>query len=107
MRKNITYFYDPLSRMLISKVGSEIAVAIMDLMKTIPDNPDPDSGGYWSFKEQYPLYKQDVAKVSEKWYNALVPVSRDKVREHYFDRWINYHREFWGLRAIPDKQKKG
>lgn len=47
MRKNITYFYDPSLNLLVSKVGSEIAVPIIDLMKTLPK----EDGGYYNFKE--------------------------------------------------------
>ena len=102
MRRNITYFKDPKTGLLMSKVGSEIAVAIIDLIKTIPNNPDPNSGGYWSLKEQYPIHKQDTTKVREKWYNALIPISRNKIKQHYLDCWINYHRDFWGLKILKE-----
>ena len=95
MRKNIQYFRDIQTGLLITRVGSYVAIPVIDLLKTLPK----ENGDYYNFKEQFPLEKHDVISVV-KWYNSLISISRNDIRKRYSIEWINYHREFWGMKKI-------
>ncbi len=88
--KTIQYFRDPETRLLISRVGSEVAVPVLNFEESLTQQ---------HFKKQYPLEKHDVIAVS-KWYRGLLPISNRKIRRLYTLEWINYHREFWGLKPL-------
>ena len=89
--RNILYFIDPETTLLVSRVGSEIAIPVLQYDKTYPDH---------NFKEQFVIEKYDVITVS-KWYATLIPINRNKIKKYYIEDWINYHREFWKLKPIP------
>ena len=95
IRKNIKYFRDPETGLLITRVGAYIAVPVIDLLKTLPQK----DGSLCDFKEQFPLKKYDVISVS-KWYISLILISKKDIRKRYTREWINYHREFWGLKVM-------
>ncbi len=88
--RQIQYFRDPETRLLISRVGSYMAIPILNIEEMLSQG---------DFKNQYPLEKIDVIKVS-KWYNTLISISNRKIRNRYSMAWINYHRQFWGLRKF-------
>lgn len=93
--RQIQYFRDPETRLLITRVGSYVAIPILNIEEMLSQG---------DFKNQYPLEKYDVISVS-KWYNTLIPISNRKIRNRYTIEWINYHRQFWGLRKFSQNQK--
>ncbi len=88
--RQIQYFRDPETRFLITRVDSYMAIPICNYEEILSQG---------DFKDQYPLEKYDVISVS-KWYNTLIPISNRKIRDKYSMAWINYHRQFWGLKPF-------
>ena len=95
MRRTIQYFQDPETHLLITRVGSYVAVPILSYKEMLSQG---------DFKNQFPLKKCDVIKVS-RWYKDLIPISNRKIRSKYTIEWINYHRQFWGLEKLPRVKK--
>lgn len=89
--RTIRYFRDPTTRLLVSRVDSEVAVPFLYFQAAIEQK---------SFKEQYPLLKLDLKSMKPGWYDNLIPISNRDIRKVYLLCWINYHREFWGFRAF-------
>lgn len=89
--RTIKYFRNPGTKLLVSRVGSEIAIPMIDFQASI-DQKD--------FKEQYPLLKLDIKSMKSEWVDRLIPISNKKIREVYLLCWINYHRKFWGFKEF-------
>lgn len=89
--RTIKYFRDPKTRLLISRVGSEVSVPFLNFQAAIDQK---------NFKEQYPLLKLDIKVMKPGWLDNLIPISNKKIREVYLLCWINYHREFWGFKKF-------
>lgn len=84
MKKIIQYAVDTETGMVISRVGSEIAVPVLQYEKMLPEN---------NFQTIYELEKMDVIAIAPCW-------------NHY--KWTrkipselkNVHRQFWGLKVL-------
>ena len=88
MKKIIQYVVDNETGMVISRVGSEIAVPVLQFDKMLPEN---------NFKAQYELEKMDVIAIAQCWENykrtRKIPVEIK-----------NLHRAFWGMKLLNYKQ---
>ncbi len=91
--RTIRYFRDPTTRLLVSRVDSEAAVAVPFLnFQAAIEQKD--------FKEQYPLLRLNIKVMKSEWFNSLIPISNRDIRKRYLLCWINYHREFWGFKKF-------
>jgi len=88
MKKSIQYAFDTETGMVISRVGSEIAVPVLQFDKMLPEN---------NFQTQYELEKMDVIAIAQCWGNykwtKKIPMELK-----------NLHREFWGMKLLDYKQ---
>lgn len=84
MKKIIQYAFDTETGMVISRVGSNIAVPVLQFHKMLPEN---------NFTPQYELEKMDVIAIAQCWDNykwtRKIPVEIK-----------NLHRRFWGLKTL-------
>lgn len=84
MKKIIQYAVDTETGMVISRIGSEVAIPILQFDKMLPEN---------NFTPQYELEKMDVIAIAQGWNNY---------------RWTrkipsdlkNAHRQFWGMKLL-------
>ena len=84
MRKNIQYAVDTETGMVISRIGSEIALPVLQFHKMVPEN---------NFQTVYELEKMDVIAIAHCWkYYKWTRKIPTEVK--------NKHREFWGLRPL-------
>jgi hypothetical protein len=83
MRKIITYAYDTGTGLVISRVGSQVAISVLRFDKMTPEN---------NFNTEYELEKISVFAIlrwdNYKW-TKKVPVDVK-----------NQHRKFWGMKKI-------
>ena len=84
MSQTIQYAVDTETGMVISRIGSEIAIPVLQFDKMLPEN---------NFQTIYELEKMDVSAISHCWF------------QYKWTRKIpteikNRHRTFWGLRPL-------
>jgi len=82
--RNITYAYDTETGVVISRIGSEVAVPILLYDKMTPEN---------NFNTEYELEKMDVLHLAGSWnsykWTKKIPVDIK-----------NTHRKFWGMKPL-------
>ena len=82
--KIITYAIDQDTGMVISRVGSEVAIPVLQYDKMCPEN---------NFQTEYKLEKMDVCSFSVKW--------RDLKWTRKIPKEVkNVHRKFWGMKVL-------
>lgn len=84
IKKIIQYAVDAESGMVISRIGSEIAVSVLQYDKMLPEN---------NFQTQYELEKMDVIAIAPCWnhykWTRKIPIDLK-----------NLHRQFWGMKPL-------
>ena len=84
MSKTIQYAVESETGMVISRIGSEIAIPVLRFDKMLPEN---------NFQTIYELQKMDVSAISHCWNQYKW------TRKITFDL-KNRHRQFWGLKPL-------
>ena len=84
MRNRIQYAVDSETGMVISRIGSEIALPVLQFHKMVPEN---------NFQTVYELEKMDVISIAHCWnqykWTRKIPLGIK-----------NVHRQFWGLKSL-------
>lgn len=84
MSQTIQYAIDTETGMVISRIGSEIAIPVLQFDKMVPEN---------NFQTIYELEKMDVNAISHCWFQykwtRKIPMELK-----------NRHRTFWGLNLL-------
>jgi len=83
--KNITYAVDMETGLVYSRVGSEVAVPVLDYDGMVPEN---------NFKTNYNLEKMYVLSLSISQWNCL------KWTKKIPKDIKNLHRKFWGFKLL-------
>ncbi len=89
MSRNIQYAFDTETGMVISRMGSEIAIPVLQFDKMLPEN---------NFQTQYELEKMDVSAISHCWDNY-------KWTKKIPQTIKNKHRQFWKLKPLKNRVK--
>ena len=85
--KTIQYGVDRETGMVISRMGSEIAVPVLQYERMLPEN---------NFKPQYELEKMDIIAIAQCWNNY-------KWTKKIPQELKNLHRGFWGMKQLNNK----
>lgn len=86
--RTIMYGIDRNTGLVWSRVGSEVAVPILQYDKMTPEN---------NFQPTYELEKMDVIQTAGQAYNSVKWTRKIPVELK------NRHRKFWGMKELPQK----
>ena len=89
MSRNIQYAFETETGMVISRVGSEVCIPVLQFHKMLPED---------NFQTIYELEKMDVIVISHccnqyKWTRKIPQNIK------------NEHRQFWGLKLLKNRVK--
>ena len=88
--KTIKYGIDRDTGLVWSRVGSEVAIPVLQYDKMIPQN---------NFQPTYELEKMDVIEVAGQAYDSVEWTRKIPVELK------NRHRKFWGMKKLTQKTK--
>jgi len=88
--RTINYGIDTATGLVWSRVGSEVAIPILQYDQMTPEN---------NFQTVYELEKMDVVQTAGRAYNSV------KWTRKIPTELKNRHREFWGLKPLPVKME--